>query len=62
MSRPIYKAAPAPVMMAYNWSGFYAGIHGGYAWGEQDNCAHRSRVGGNLKQNGWFGGGQIGWN
>ena len=62
MGRPVYKAAPAPVMMGYNWSGFYAGVHGGYAWGEQDNVLTALGVGGNLKQDGWFGGGQIGWN
>ena len=35
--RPIGKApvmvAPAP---AWNWTGFYVGIHGGYGWGEAD--------------------------
>ena len=50
MGRPVYKAAPAPVMMAYNWTGFYAGIHGGYAWGEQDNVLTALGVGGNLKR------------
>ena len=58
MGRPVYKAAPAPVMMGYNWTGFYAGIHGGYGWGELSSGA----FGGNTKQDGWFGGGQIGWN
>jgi outer membrane immunogenic protein len=33
---PVMVEAPAPVLVedAFNWSGFYAGIHGGYAWGE----------------------------
>jgi outer membrane immunogenic protein len=31
---PAYKApAPAP---GYNWTGFYLGVNGGYAWGQQD--------------------------
>jgi outer membrane immunogenic protein len=29
---PVYKATPAAVV-AYSWSGFYGGIHGGYGWG-----------------------------
>ena len=28
---PIYKA---PTIAAYNWSGFYAGLNGGYSWGQ----------------------------
>lgn len=57
MARPVYKAAP-PVVMAYNWSGFYAGISGGYGWGDLSSNIFT----GNAKQDGWFGGGQIGWN
>jgi outer membrane immunogenic protein len=32
------KAAPAPVIApaAYNWSGFYAGLNGGWSWGKWD--------------------------
>jgi outer membrane immunogenic protein len=41
-----YKAAPS----LYNWSGFYAGINGGYGWT------------GGSSANGAFGGGQIGVN
>jgi outer membrane immunogenic protein len=32
---------------AFNWTGFYAGVHAGYAWSDAD---------------GWFAGGQIGFN
>ncbi|MET4632565.1 outer membrane protein [Kaistia defluvii] len=31
---------PAPVVVApaaFNWSGFYAGVHAGYAWGSEDD-------------------------
>ena len=34
---PVYTKAPAIVDPAYNWSGFYLGVHAGYIWG-------RSRV------------------
>lgn len=44
-TRPTYKAPPAPVL--FNWTGFYAGVHGGYAWGDAD---------------GWLAGGQLGVN
>lgn len=31
------KAAPPPHIAAvYNWTGFYVGVNGGYAWGSQD--------------------------
>jgi outer membrane immunogenic protein len=29
-------AMPAPAPAAYDWTGFYLGLHGGYAWGESD--------------------------
>jgi outer membrane immunogenic protein len=32
-ARP-YKAPPAPVSAAYNWSGFYVGLNAGGAWGD----------------------------
>ena len=34
IARPVYKAAP--VVMAYNWSGFYIGGNVGYGWGKGD--------------------------
>ena len=33
--RPIYKGVPS-VIAYYNWTGFYAGINVGYAWGTSD--------------------------
>jgi outer membrane immunogenic protein len=30
---PLYKAPPAEVTQAYNWTGFYLGINGGGGWG-----------------------------
>ncbi|HWV44033.1 outer membrane protein [Pseudorhodoplanes sp.] len=57
IARPVYKAAP--VVTAYNWSGFYIGGNVGYGWGrgDFDNLAGYS-----WNQDGVFAGGQIGWN
>lgn len=52
LGRPAYKAAPVAAP-AYNWSGFYAGIVGGY--GKLD-------TGGELDVDGGFVGGTLGWN
>ena len=52
------KAVPPPPA-AFNWSGFYGGVHGGYAWGEQyDPPAVHSL----LSMRGGFGGAQFGFN
>ena len=55
IARPVYKAAPV-VATAYNWSGFYIGIHGGYGWGDVN------LLGGSGDIDGWFAGGTLGWN
>jgi outer membrane immunogenic protein len=31
------KAAPAPVVALYNWTGFYVGLNAGYAWGDSNH-------------------------
>jgi outer membrane immunogenic protein len=33
---PTYQPAPVVVQRGYNWTGFYVGVNGGYAWGSQD--------------------------
>ena len=69
------KAAPV-VAPIYNWSGFYAGIHAGYTFGDRTNVetsglaplnvgnvlsgARAANVG--VNRDGFIGGGQIGWN
>ncbi len=59
IARPVYKAAP--VVMAYNWSGFYIGGNIGYGWGEVESN-NIAGFGVTAKPDGFFGGGQIGWN
>jgi outer membrane immunogenic protein len=61
------KAAP-PVAAAYNWTGFYVGIHGGYAWGDgtTENITGSANFPAGLIRDrhpsGPFAGGQIGAN
>lgn len=52
--------APGPIytpVAAYNWSGFYAGVNGGWGWG-QTNADN----GNSMPVNGGTAGGQIGYN
>jgi len=52
-------ADPAPI---FNWTGFYAGVHGGYAWGENKFTDNVSGLSGKFDPVGGFGGLQIGYN
>ena len=47
---PVQAYSPAP---AWSWTGPYAGLVGGYAWGKGSD---------NLTDSGWVGGGFIGYN
>jgi len=49
-------AAPSP---AYNWSGFYFGVHAGYGWGELTSAADTTI---DHEPTGGLFGGQIGYN
>lgn len=53
---PQLYAAQPPVPMLYNWTGFYIGGHGGYGWGTFDVNPRGSDI------DGWFAGGQVGFN
>lgn len=48
---PVYKAAPM-MMSGFNWTGFYAGLHGGFGWASSDG----------IDLQGYFLGGQVGYN
>lgn len=56
---------PAPTLVAagpYNWTGFYAGINGGYGSGASTGAFLPTFLLGNFKVNGGLVGGQIGYN
>lgn len=53
-------AAKAPISAAYNWSGFYAGAHGGYGWGQTQDVSNAGAA--ERKTKGGFGGVQAGYN
>ena len=63
---PVKYAAPAAVVPAYNWSGFYLGGHVGYGWGEAG--ATPTGITGLLvdpfrtDNDGWLGGVTFGFN
>ncbi len=59
LSRPAYPTKAAPYMApGYNWTGFYAGVNGGYGWGTSDWSA----LGSSFNTNGGLFGGQLGYN
>jgi len=60
--RPVYKAAPAPMMAAYNWSGFYVGGHLGYGWSSEEARFATNGLSGATDPSGFLGGAQIGFN
>ena len=59
---PIYE--PIRQRDAWNWQGLYFGVNGGYSWSNGNGAAYDGAGGGvgSLSPEGWFGGGQIGYN
>ena len=55
---PVYKA---PVAVAYNWTGFYAGVEGGYGWG-RSQLTQGTGATNVFNVNGGFFGGTLGYN
>jgi len=67
-ARP-YTKAPAPAVVAYDWSGFYIGLHAGYASSDPRfdfvTAGHYNLVPGNsfgFGADGFMGGGHAGYN
>src|SRR4051812_29889795 len=63
-ARP-YTKGPAMVDLGYNWTGFYAGLNGGYSWGRSRATAVPATPFGvaiGHDVDGGLGGGQIGYN
>lgn len=67
-----YRPAPAyePVYepardMPYGWRGFYMGVNAGYGWSNDNGVSVSGPIGtggGAVSLDGWFGGGQLGYN
>ena len=58
---PVYKAQP--VAQAYDWTGFYLGINGGYAWGRSSwSDPAVGADSGRFNTSGGTLGGQVGYN
>jgi outer membrane immunogenic protein len=58
LPRAMPAKAPAFVPVGYNWTGFYVGINGGYAWGS----ARWSAFGAGADPSGGLVGGTVGYN
>jgi len=65
---PAYAPEPVPVSSAYDWSGFYAGVHVGYGWGENGYTASTNppppafSYSTDHDSDGFIGGAQVGFN
>ena len=59
--RPVYKGAVRSVVAYYNWTGFYAGINGGYMWGDTE-FTDAAGASFSTSPKGWLIGGTLGFN
>lgn len=63
MGAPAYKAPPAPVVLAPNWTGFYIGANAGGGWGTKTFYEDpEGPFGKQVQVNGFLGGLQGGYN
>jgi opacity protein-like surface antigen len=58
----VTKAPPAPIVAAYNWTGFYVGGHAGTTWGQTDWLFTDAGTTVDPRFAGVLGGGQVGFN
>jgi outer membrane immunogenic protein len=61
MPRPVYKGMRS-VIAYYNWTGFYAGIQGGYGWGDSTWSTSALGTAVSNKPTGYLLGGTVGYN
>ena len=59
---PSLKGGPAPVLYAYNWTGFYAGGFGGALFARQETLAPAFGTTNTIKAEGYLLGGRAGYN
>jgi outer membrane immunogenic protein len=68
---PSYTKAPPPMIVVYNWTGFYIGGNAGYSWGRSrtdvnfyngNNNVLLATGGSSFDMNGWVAGAQAGYN
>jgi outer membrane immunogenic protein len=71
LAADLAPAPVAPVYMPFDWTGFYVGVHAGYAWGDvDDDLDHRFEDGGytvetaadSVDIDGFIGGAHAGYN
>jgi outer membrane immunogenic protein len=60
VKEPVYTKAP--VVMPFNWTGFYIGAQGGFAWGQSEQYSPFNSLTGLFNTHGGFGGGTVGYN
>src|SRR6185437_11295524 len=60
-ARPVYTKAPPMVAAAYDWSGFYLGINGGWAQSNDRRTDPTGALFGDYDPNGGTVGGQVGY-